>query len=111
MKHSIIFAKVALGTTALLLGCSDPNGGGGDDGDDGENGGSSGTGTGGSGNSGTSGTSGTGAECSNSNRMTLPIDEAGWVARECNDRNIQGAFYCYDDGINPTSCPMPAAVP
>ena len=47
--------------------------------------------------------------CSNANLMTLPIDEAGWVARECNDRNIQGAFYCYTDNINPTSCP-PAAM-
>jgi hypothetical protein len=47
--------------------------------------------------------------CSNANKSTLPIDESGWVARECNDRNIQGAFYCYDDGINPTSCPAAAA--
>src|SRR5262245_18748708 len=105
MKHSILFAGVALGTTAFLLAFSDPNGG---DGDGDGKGGSSGTGTGGSPNGGTSG-SGTGAECSNSNPRTLPIDEAGWVARECNDRNIQGAFYCYDDMINPTSCPAPAA--
>jgi hypothetical protein len=47
--------------------------------------------------------------CSNADRATLPIDESGWVARECNDRNIQGAFYCYDDGVNPTSCPPAAA--
>jgi hypothetical protein len=46
--------------------------------------------------------------CSNADRTTLPIDEAGWVARECNDRAIQGAFYCYTDMINPTSCPAPA---
>jgi hypothetical protein len=47
--------------------------------------------------------------CSNTDRSTLPIDEGGWVARECNDRMIQGAFYCYADTVNPTSCPPEAA--
>jgi hypothetical protein len=119
MKHSILLAGIAFWTVPGLLGCSDPNGGGGEADDGDEKGGSSGTGTGGGSNGGSSnggssnggtsgsgGSSGSGAgECSNANPMTLPIDESGWVARECNDRNIQGAFYCYDDGINPTSCP------
>jgi hypothetical protein len=132
-------AAFALGTVPSLGGCSDPNGGGGDEGDDDDNGGTSGTGTGGSANGGSSGSSGStntggtsgstgtggtsgssgtgtggssgsgGAMCSNSDLSTLPIDEDGWVAKECNDRGIQGAFYCYDDGVNMTSCPVPAA--
>jgi hypothetical protein len=47
--------------------------------------------------------------CTNPAGDALPIDESGWVARECNDHGIQGAFYCYDDMINPTSCPPAAA--
>lgn len=35
---------------------------------------------------------------------TLPIDETGWVARGCNAYGIQGAWYCYDDGVNPSGC-------
>jgi hypothetical protein len=99
---------LALGTTAFLLGCSDPNGSSGDDGDDTNKGGGSGTGTGGTGNGGGSGGSG-GVMCSNPAGAALPIDASGWVARECNDHGIQGAFYCYDDMINPTSCPPAAA--
>jgi hypothetical protein len=47
--------------------------------------------------------------CTNPAGAALPIDESGWVARECNDHMIQGAFYCYTDNINPTSCPAAAA--
>jgi hypothetical protein len=75
-------------------------------------GGSSGTGSGGSttpGGSGGSvvpgGTGGAPATCSNGTNLgTLPIDATGWVARECNNRGIQGAWYCYDDNVNATSC-------
>jgi hypothetical protein len=35
----------------------------------------------------------------------LPIDETAWINRECTDFGIQGAWYCYDDGINPSGCP------
>ncbi len=42
--------------------------------------------------------------CTNADTSTLPIDETGWVARECNNAGIQGAFYCYDDGVNPSGC-------
>jgi hypothetical protein len=42
--------------------------------------------------------------CSNADPGTLPIDSGGWVARECNNRNVQGAWYCYDDMVNSTSC-------
>jgi hypothetical protein len=44
------------------------------------------------------------AECS-ADRTVLPIDASGWVPAECNDVEIQGAWYCYSDGVNPTSCP------
>ncbi len=44
------------------------------------------------------------ATCTNADISTLPIDETGWVARDCNNAGIQGAFYCYDDGINPSGC-------
>lgn len=49
-------------------------------------------------------TSGGPVSCSNTDTSTIPIDETGWVARECNDYGIQGAFYCFDDGINPSGC-------
>lgn len=42
--------------------------------------------------------------CSNADSSQLPIDSTGWVARECNDFAIQGAWYCYDDGINESGC-------
>ena len=87
MERSVIFSGFALGSIAslaLLGGCSAPNEGGDDSGPG-------------------------GVVCSNADKSTLPIDAKGWVARECNERNIQGAFYCYDDGVNPTSCPPAAA--
>lgn len=42
--------------------------------------------------------------CTNTDLATLPIDETGWVDRTCNNAGIQGAFYCYDDGVNPSGC-------
>ena len=51
-----------------------------------------------------SGTSGGPVTCSNSDSSTLPIDETGWVARECNSSGIQGAWYCYADPVAPTDC-------
>ncbi len=35
--------------------------------------------------------------CTNTDKSMLPIDMSGWVARECNERAIQGPWYCYDD--------------
>ena len=35
---------------------------------------------------------------------TLPIDASGWVPRECTPFDIQGAWYCFDDGMTDTSC-------
>jgi hypothetical protein len=123
MKNTVLFAGFVFGAGALSAGCSGSSASDDDGGDGDQGGGTSGTGTGGSaaggtggssgGSSGSSGSGGTGGTggvmCSNANRSTLPIDEAGWVARECNDKNIQGAFYCYTDELNPTSCPPAAA--
>jgi hypothetical protein len=50
------------------------------------------------------------AACTNTDTTMLPIDETGWVARNCNDPEIQGSFYCYHDGQSPTSC-MDGVVP
>jgi hypothetical protein len=64
----------------------------------------------GSGGSTIAGTGGqTAVSCSNTNPATLPIDASGWVARQCNNRNIQGGWYCYADGVNATSCAMAQA--
>lgn len=49
------------------------------------------------------GTSGA-VTCSNTDLNVLPIDQNGWVARTCNNVDIQGAFYCYDDGLQPSGC-------
>jgi len=51
-----------------------------------------------------SGTTGGDVTCSNSDLATLPIDETGWVARECNTSGIQGAWYCYADGVSTSDC-------
>lgn len=42
--------------------------------------------------------------CSNTDLSVLPIDETGWVYKECNNAGLQGAFYCYDDGVNESGC-------
>jgi Glycosyl hydrolase family 12 len=55
-------------------------------------------------------TGGTVVTCTNTDLTTLPVDASGWIARECNDRDIQGPFYCYTDKINPTDC-MDGVVP
>ncbi|HEU5074476.1 MAG TPA: hypothetical protein VFU02_09890 [Polyangiaceae bacterium] len=57
------------------------------------------------GNTTTAGTTGGGpVECSNSDLATLPIDATGWVARDCNSSGIQGAWYCYADGVGTSDC-------
>jgi hypothetical protein len=65
-------------------------------------------GTGVSGTTGSGGASGAGGGgavvCSNTDKSTLPIDETGWIDRSCNDRGIQGPFYCYSDKLHTTSC-------
>lgn len=50
------------------------------------------------------------AACTNTDMTTLPLDETGWIGRECNAYDIQGAVYCYQDGQSPTSC-MDGVVP
>jgi cellulose 1,4-beta-cellobiosidase len=42
--------------------------------------------------------------CSNTDLTLLPIDATGWVARACNDYQMQGAWYCYADGIGTSDC-------
>ena len=43
------------------------------------------------------------AECVGS-KDTIAIAENGWVPAECNNFGINGAWYCYDDGVNPSGC-------
>jgi Glycosyl hydrolase family 12 len=45
------------------------------------------------------------AACTNTDKATVPMDATGWVASTCTDYAIQGAWYCFDDGINPSACP------
>jgi hypothetical protein len=42
--------------------------------------------------------------CANADTSSIPIDATGWVAAQCNDYGIQGAFYCFDDMINASGC-------
>jgi hypothetical protein len=72
---------------------------------DANRGGAIGTGGGTMGGSGgPDGTGGSSAKCSNTDLDTLPIDAGGRVELACNNWNIQGGWYCFDDKINPTSC-------
>ncbi len=43
------------------------------------------------------------AECTGS-KDTIGIAANGWVPAECNNFGINGAWYCYDDGVNPSGC-------
>lgn len=52
----------------------------------------------------TSTTGGGSVSCSNSDLGTLPVDATGWVARECNNSGIQGAWYCYADPVGTSDC-------
>ncbi len=113
--------------TALLLigfGCASPASTGGNGGSNGSgNGGSNGSGNGGSnptgsgnGGSHTGGTTGSGgastgaagsggpATCSNTDKSIIPIDKTGWVPASCDNYAIQGAWYCYTDGMTQTNC-------
>lgn len=42
-------------------------------------------------------------ECTGS-KDTIAIAENGYVPTECNNFGINGAWYCYDDGVNPSGC-------
>jgi hypothetical protein len=64
-------------------------------------GGSSSPGTGGSGGAGGSG--GTPVTCTGP-RTELTIDGTHWMPGECNDYEIQGAWYCFTDEIADTDC-------
>jgi hypothetical protein len=37
--------------------------------------------------------------CANADRTVVSIDPTGFVTRACNDAGLQGAWYCYTDGI------------
>ncbi len=84
---------------------------GGDDDDDDDDDGSTGpgapttmTGPGDSADDGTTtGDDGT-LDCEGPVLDTLPIDSSGWIPRECTEFDIQGSWYCFDDGITETSC-------
>lgn len=94
-------------------GVTPPKGGG-----DGGSGGASASGSTGSAGSGSGPISTTGAAgsshsggggsstaaCSNSDHSVVPIDSTGWVPRNCDDVGIQGAWYCYGDGMTPNDC-------
>lgn len=43
-------------------------------------------------------------QCTGDVLETLPIDSTGWIPRECTIFDIQGAWYCYDDGVSATDC-------
>lgn len=43
-------------------------------------------------------------DCQGDVLETLPIDASGWIPRECTIFEIQGAWYCFDDGMTDTSC-------
>jgi hypothetical protein len=68
-----------------------------------------GTGTGnsagaGTGNStGSAGSSGS-VTCNNTDKTIVPIDSSGWDPGQCNNYDIQGAWYCYTDGMTSTNC-------
>lgn len=36
---------------------------------------------------------------------TVPIDASGVVVATCNNAGINGEWYCFDDGVNPSGCP------
>jgi len=85
-------------------------------------GGTAGTGAGGA----TGGTAGTGAggttggtggglggtagavenviDCSAVSGSGLPINETGWLDASCNSIGLQGAWFCFDDGVEQHSC-------
>jgi len=48
--------------------------------------------------------------CSNTDLTMLPIDAEGFVWAKCNERAIQGPWYCYDDGVATSDC-VDGAVP
>lgn len=64
--------------------------------------------TGGGNASGTAGSTGAGGAgpvtCSNTDKTIVPIDSTGWDPGQCNNYNIQGAWYCYSDGMTTTDC-------
>ncbi len=65
--------------------------------------GSSSTTTTSSSSSGTGGATAVGCT-TNPDLTLLPIDATGWVQRDCDDYGIQGAWYCYADGIGTSDC-------
>jgi Glycosyl hydrolase family 12 len=66
----------------------------------GGNTGGAGPGGGGPGGAGAGG----GLMCTGEVLETLPIDASGWIPRECTIFDVQGAWYCFDDGVTATSC-------
>jgi len=39
-----------------------------------------------------------------SESLDIPMEDTGWVGRDCTPYGIQGAWYCYDDGVAETNC-------
>jgi hypothetical protein len=72
-------------------------------------GGSSGAATGGSGGDATGGSGGeveveVDIDCSAVSGSGLPINESGWLDASCNSIGLQGAWFCFDDEIQDSSC-------
>jgi hypothetical protein len=62
------------------------------------------SGGGGGDDSGSDDSGGGDAQCNNTDLTIISIDPTGWVPRNCDDYQIQGAWYCFDDGIGTDSC-------
>jgi len=43
-------------------------------------------------------------DCQGEPLETLPIDSTGWIPADCTIFEIQGAWYCFDDGVTENSC-------
>ncbi|HXT97618.1 MAG TPA: hypothetical protein VN853_15055 [Polyangia bacterium] len=117
MRHNLV--RFLVGSSLFALGCATPGNSGGGTG--GGNGGSTSSGSGGSsqatgnggsgpgtGNGGSGPSTGSGGSgpvtCGNSDMSIVPIDSTGWDPGSCNEYGIQGAWYCYTDGMTQTNC-------
>src|SRR5262245_55058876 len=109
---------VFVASAALIVGCAQATPTNGETGSTTGGGGSGNptTGGGGSGNptTGGGGTPGTDggvvSNCTNTDKTIMPMDSTGWIPRECTNYQIQGAWYCYSDGMGSTDC-MTGRVP
>jgi cellulose 1,4-beta-cellobiosidase len=104
-----------LGACAKPAGGGDNSGSGGDGGGNQTSGGGGNNPTGGGGSGASTGAGGAGARdggspaevgdgCTNSDKTIMPMDSTGWIPRACTNYQIQGAWYCYSDGMGSTDC-------